>query len=299
MSQSFKYCYLCQSSSLILRPDKIRDYWESANLPAPDVLECSNCGLVFLSSFDHISSEHYINSGMHNEKTFSYDSWLAESKIDDKRRFGFLKDKIKGKKLLDFGCGAGGFLNLAKEISKNVDGIELEKALHPKFKERSLNVFYNEYEAIKTKFKWDIISAFHVVEHLKDPLKTLKDLSLILDNNGELIIEVPNINDALLSLYNNKAFKEFNYWSNHLFMFNTKTLKDLVKKAGFEVNWIKPIQRYPLSNHLYWLSHGMPGGHKIFDFIDSQNLQDDYEKKLASVNATDTIMLSASKSNLD
>jgi 2-polyprenyl-3-methyl-5-hydroxy-6-metoxy-1,4-benzoquinol methylase len=295
MDQHFKNCYLCQSSSLITRPVKIRDHWESSHISAPDVLECSECNLVFLSSFDHISSKHYMNSGMHNEKTFSYDSWLAESMIDDNRRCTFLKDKIKDKKLLDFGCGAGGFLSLAKEISKNVAGVELEKAFQSKFKEGSLNVFSNEYEAIETNDTWDIISAFHVLEHIKDPIRTLKNLALVLDKNGELIIEVPNINDALLTLYENKAFSEFYYWSNHLFMFNVKTLEDLVKKAGFKVNWIKYIQRYPLSNHLYWLSHGKPGGHKIFDFIDSKKLQNEYEKKLAYIDATDTIMLGASK----
>jgi 2-polyprenyl-3-methyl-5-hydroxy-6-metoxy-1,4-benzoquinol methylase len=295
MSKYAKYCYLCNSPSLAKRPVKLRDILSINDDFKPDVLECSNCGLVFLSSFDHISTNHYSNSEMHDGNMLNFDLWLKESENDDRRRFNYLKDKITNKTLLDFGCGAGGFINLARKISKKVSGIEIEKALHLKFKERGLNVFANVNEAIENNSRWEIVSAFHVLEHTLDPLKTLISLSLLLEKQGELIIEVPNINDALLTIYNNKPFQDFNYWSNHLFMFNAKTLQALVKKAGFQVNWIEHIQRYPLSNHLFWLSHGKPGGHKTFNYLDSQKLQDEYEEKLASRNATDTLILSASK----
>jgi len=209
----------------------LRDTWEDEIASVPAVLECNNCSLVFLSSFDYISPEHYINSKMHDGKNLNYDSWLELSENDYRRRFNYLKDKITYKTLLDFGCGLGGLLNLASQISINISGIELEKVLQLKFKERSLNLVNNINEAIESNSCWEIITAFHVLEYTKDPIKVLKDLSLLLDKNGELIIEVPNINEALLTFYNNKAFKDFHFWSNHLFMFSAKSLEAVVKKG--------------------------------------------------------------------
>jgi hypothetical protein len=51
------------------------------------------------------------------------------------------------------------------------------------------------------------------------------------------------------------------HWSQHLFLFNTETLRLLADKAELRIVSIQQCQRYPRSNHLYWLSQGKPGGH--------------------------------------
>ena len=57
---------------------------------------------------------------------------------------------------------------------------------------------------VKTKF--NLITAFHVVEHLKDPISVLRQLAELLEENGKLVIEVPNSEDALLTLYESEVF---------------------------------------------------------------------------------------------
>ncbi|RXJ96280.1 methyltransferase, partial [Arcobacter sp. CECT 8989] len=100
-----------------------------------------------------------------------------------------------------------------------------------------------------------------------------------------------NANDALLTIYKNLPFSEFTYWSCHLFLYTEHTLKILAKQCGLNVDFIKYIQRYPLSNHLYWLSNGKPGGDKEWgSFIDSTELTNAYEAQLSSIGATDTII---------
>lgn len=118
---------------------------------------------------------------------------------------------------------------------------------------------------------FDLITAFHVFEHLKDPFATLKNLMNHLSEDGQIIIEVPNADDALLSLYECVSFAKFTYWSQHLFLFNENTMKDLVEQSDFKLNWIKQIQRYPISNHLYWLSKGLPGGFEKWTSFDKIN----------------------------
>jgi 2-polyprenyl-3-methyl-5-hydroxy-6-metoxy-1,4-benzoquinol methylase len=279
-------CYLCQNDKYTTRPGSVRDNKDI------NILECDNCGLVFLSSFNHIKKSHYEDSGMHDREALDIDQWLETTEEDDKRRYQFVKEKITNKAVLDFGCGIGGFLNLVKNSASKADGVELEKALQSSFKQRKLNVFSN---LSLVRGKYDVITAFHVVEHLEKPKEILKQLSKFLTEDGEMIIEVPNSNDALLTLYENKPFQNFTYWSQHLFLFNEKTITELVKQAGLKLNWIKHIQRYSLSNHLYWLAKGKPSGHKVWDFMNNNKLDKEYEGQLAYIGKTDTIIVGISK----
>jgi 2-polyprenyl-3-methyl-5-hydroxy-6-metoxy-1,4-benzoquinol methylase len=135
-----------------------------------------------------------------------------------------------------------------------------------------------------------LITAFHVIEHLSDPLGTLKSLAEKLCASGRMVIEVPNSEDALLTLYDCDAFQHFSYWSQHLFLFNAATLEILASQAGLKVKAIQHIQRYPLSNHLHWLSKGKPGGHQSWAFLDSPEMARAYANSLASLGKTDTLI---------
>jgi len=233
-------CFLCGSDQNISRLGSIRDN------PEIKPLEYVDCGLVFLSSVGHIAEEHYAESGMHNGEIPDIKSWLKETKTDDERCFKFMKEQITNETVLDFSCVcvSGDFLERAKQLATEVSGIELEKVLQTSFKERKLNVFSNFQLAQENGRKWDLITAFHVVEHLSDPRKTLSDLSTLLNKEGQMIIEAPSANDVLLTLYNNQPFQNFTYWSQHLFLFNSQTLSDLIKQSGLKLNWLKHIQRY-------------------------------------------------------
>ena len=67
----------------------------------------------------------------------------------------------------------------------------------------------------------------------------------------------------------------------------------MLKKAGIKINYIKPIQRYGLANHLYWLIKGDKGGHlkwKFFNIFDPI-----YKTILKLFRKTDTLIISISK----
>lgn len=267
-------------------PGAVRD---STNLT---ILECNHCGLVFLSGTDHIEDSHYENSGMHGDQISSEEHWLKENEKDDTRRLHFLKAKLVNKRLLDFGCGVGGFLLKSKAYTKISEGVELELRLQPYFSKVDLKVWTNLEGALKSNEKYDIITAFHVIEHLKDPISIIKSLIKLLNKNGELIIEVPSASDALLTLYKSEPFSRFTYWSQHLYLFNSETLKTLLLKSGLKLNWLKQIQRYSLANHLYWLSNGKPGGHNVWSFLETEAINREYEAQLASVDLCDTLIAS-------
>lgn len=85
--------------------------------PELEVFECVSCGLVSLSSFDHIRDGFYESSKMHGKEMSDVQPWLRETTSDDERRFRYLKQVLPNSILLDFGCGAGGFFLKARELA--------------------------------------------------------------------------------------------------------------------------------------------------------------------------------------
>ena len=281
-------CYICKNETFQKVEGKVRDR------PEVGILKCRECGLVFLESFDHIDDHYYSDSKMREDIVQSdWEGYRQKSAFDDVRRHRWIQPQVSGKTLLDFGCGSGGFLYRIKESTKKCAGLEKDKALQSVIEEKLCVRVYSDIGEVDEKF--DIITLFHVLEHLKDPSKTLIALSELLTEEGKIIIEVPSCDDALLSLYRCKEFSEFTYWSCHLFLFNTVTLRKLIESLGLKVDFISQIQRYPISNHLHWLATGKPGGHENWSFLDSPELNKQYEDQLARRGLCDTIIASIKK----
>lgn len=257
MIQNF-HCYLCGGASATQRPGHARD--NSSLVP----LECNQCGLVALSSFDHITDSFYSESHMHDSKPCDMELMRQQCKEDDARRFSQFSDLIKGKNVLDIGCGVGGFLAHAKQTANSVMGVEPEQRLYPFFEEQGLAV-HTDLQSVPVSANPDVITMFHVLEHIPDPLSTLQEIhERFFSKKCTLIIEVPSASDALLTLYESEAFSKFTYWSCHLYLFTEQTLQTLAEKAGFSTARMIQHQRYPLANHLCWLAKGKPGGQQIY-----------------------------------
>ena len=130
---------------------------------------------------------------MHNDdigdgNTLSVNELIKIAAEDDKRRFDQFKNIIRGKDLLDFGCGIGGFIKHANKISNLAHGIELEKRLVSYFEDNHLIV--HQYLSELNENKYDVITLFHVLEHIPDPRSLLEELRSRLNTGGEIIIEV-------------------------------------------------------------------------------------------------------------
>ena len=214
------------------------------------------------------------------------EAWLKDTEWDDQRRFEMVKAMLPNKRLLDFGCGAAGFLQRAKTLATYVTGIELEA--------RVRDYWAGQLDMVPSVEAagggYDLITAFHVVEHLPDPRAMLRSLAQMLVPSGRLIVEVPSAEDVLLTLYDCDAFQRFTYWSQHLFLFNSSTLEMLTRQSGLRVVAMQHYQRYPLSNHLHWLSQGKPGGHQRWAFLDTPEMARAYANSLATLGKTDTLI---------
>jgi 2-polyprenyl-3-methyl-5-hydroxy-6-metoxy-1,4-benzoquinol methylase len=280
-------CYLCGSTEHSYINGEVRDN------PEIKILECNNCGLVFLETQNHINGSFYSDNKMEvsniKSKVFETSDYM-----DIERRFKEYYLMFANKSILDFGCGKGSFLTKLKEegITSKLYALEPNKK-YSNYLKTNFTLYENIEEILEGSL--DYITLFHVLEHLKDPIGVLNSLYSKLKDEGKIIIEVPNSNDALLKLYGSEAFSRFTYWSCHLYLFNNRTMEDLIKKTAYKIDYIRQYQRYSLANHLYWLAKGKPGGHVFWSFMDDDVMQKIYEKKLSAIGQCDTIVSMISK----
>lgn len=250
----------------------------------------------------HKSKTIFIKDFVTSEKIYKYykyksnDSIESKIEIEDidnvKRRVNKFKSYIFEKKILDFGCSDGLFLKAAKKYTNAVCGVELNKECIKYLNREGIDVTDNLNDFPDESF--DTIFAFHVLEHLDEPLKFLTLIRKKLKKDGNILIEVPHSNDILLSTLSLSSFKDFTLWSQHLILYNEFSLKKTLAHSKFKAISIKGCQRYGISNHLFWLILGKPGGHKtLLKFLD--HIFFFYKYFLIFVKKTDTIYAIAQK----
>ena len=258
------------------------------------VLRCKRSGVIILDRTDHISEKHYSSmEDLSYWATRSLSQARKETYEDDQRRADQFRSFIKGRVWLDFGTGAGGILELLSKSAKEIYAVELQKGA----REQLTSERYKVYEDIKDIpcDNLEVVTLFHVLEHLPDPVKVLTGIRKKMADSGKIIIEVPHANDFLISFLELEQFREHSFWSEHLILHTRQSLKALMEKSGFRNVAIEGFQRYPLSNHLYWLCKGKPGGHKEWSQLNTKDLTESYGRTLNALDMTDTLICIAEK----
>lgn len=269
---------------------KISKFHEKLRYAHPEkIYKCNNCSFVFLYPrlSSHEQTQYYATQYRDEYKDNTVEqrfiSDLFEAQLRLKR---IIPCFPKEKSLLEVGSGSGAFLSIAAKNFDKVIGVELDIPSCTFLKSKGLTV-YSTIEELKNE-KFDVIVMFHVLEHLLDPVTFLKDLSDFLNKNGCIIIEVPSVDDALVSFYNINAFKDFYFCSAHVSYFSSKTLRDCFESANLKGD-ISHIQRYDLNNHLHWLMHQCPGTLSKDKQIFSNDTLKQYEKDLSDHGINDTL----------
>jgi 2-polyprenyl-3-methyl-5-hydroxy-6-metoxy-1,4-benzoquinol methylase len=114
-------------------------------------------------------------------------------------RFGrnlILKNFNKKGKLLDLGCGAGEFLNVATMMGWDTYGCDFDPVVVKKCRDDGFDVRLGGLEAFSTGETFDVITMNQVIEHVANPQKIIKDCYQALNSEGYLWIGTPNPNAA-------------------------------------------------------------------------------------------------------
>ncbi len=144
-------------------------------------------------------------------------------------------------RLLDIGTGLGTMIEVAEKLGFESEGIEFCKGLAKKARERGFKVHSGKTEELHFDKKFEVITMMDVIEHLPNPLATLKSLKRFLIPGGEIIVYTPNHRSPIVRMAN--LLNTFGvstpavniFANNHVSFFDDNTLSETLKRAGFHV----------------------------------------------------------------
>ena len=252
-------CILCKNDNFKIITNMVRH-----DIPRR-VVQCINCSLISLENptddiMDYSGPEYRSLHGPILGKKVSEKEMFDIQIQFQQERFDHVKSLLNNSsKVLEIGCSTGHFLHTIKNHVNEVVGIELDQS-HAKFARENcnLNVYdrsINETPILENYF--DVIFMFQVFEHIPNPIEFLSLYKKYLKPNGIIYIEVPNINDSLLSIYDIPSYQKFYFRLPHVYYYSELTLQKILEKAGFN-GITKTIQEYTVFNHLHWLLTGNP-----------------------------------------
>ncbi len=243
MSEEIHQCPLCGSSHIIKEFKRIQDYAVSQESFTID--QCQNCDLIFTNPRPE---KQDIAPYYEFEEYYSHSDGGDDlvSKIYQGVKARNIRSKLKDLeflhgapgKWLDYGCGTAELINQGKMAGWEVSGIE------PNSNAFSLantklpgQIFQTLDDCSETSF--DIISLYHVLEHIHDIRETIKELLNKLKSRGHLIIAVPNP----LSPDSNKYQDQWAGWDvpRHLYHFPSSTMEEFGKIFSLDLIRIQPM----------------------------------------------------------
>lgn len=188
-------------------------------------LKCQDCNINFL---DFKASMNYYEKGpVWDEFNFKY----QKEKIEVIRKYCFTS--FKNKKILDIGCARGAFLKAIKNEGGLATGVELDFYNSDYCIKSGLKVLNQDVQNIDWgKEKFDIITLWHVIEHVNNLNELMDSIKHITKKDGYLIILTPNFDSWQKNIFGK-------YWFHydiprHLNFFSPGILKNFLKEHGFQ-----------------------------------------------------------------
>jgi 2-polyprenyl-3-methyl-5-hydroxy-6-metoxy-1,4-benzoquinol methylase len=222
-----------------------------------DIVKCKECGFIFTNPRPnpHEISRYYTSPDYMSHN--SHSRGLVQSiyryarKYMMRKKLALIQDVAGTEKnfaMLDFGCGTGDFLGFVKQHGIYAEGVEPDA--HAREVAKSVNnvdTYSLESSEDITPGKFDVITLWHVLEHVHELHAQIDYFYRWLKPGGKLLIALPNINS-----YDAKKYGM--YWDaldvpRHLYHYAPKNLQQIIEKHHFRFE-----QQYPLFLDAYYVS---------------------------------------------
>lgn len=235
-------CPLCKSGN-ILNHQLVKDH--AVSKKEFTLCRCGDCSLLFTNprpTEEEIGpyydfKEYY----SHEDQVQSFTQWLYQKvrKSSIQRKVGLIESLAKNGTLLDYGCGTGEFLQEAKRQHWKVRGIEPSEKARTQAIAKLPTEVLGTLDELPELEAYDVITLFHVLEHIHSLRKTVKRLVNHLKSNSYIVIAVPNPESADAKHYGND-------WAGydvprHLYHFSQKSMNALQEQFGLELVRVEPL----------------------------------------------------------
>lgn len=211
------------------------------------LIKCDHCGLVFtvprpspeeIGKY-YVSDNYY--SHQQNKNGFIPRIYETVKSLNIKKKVAYAIGNLQKGRLLDIGCGVGDFLCCVKGFGWDVTGIE--PSLHAKAiaKERLGFMPLDPSEsALLTDQSFDVITMWHVLEHVDDLKSQTSELKRLLKPGGRLIIALPNFQSFDCQYYK----ENWAAWDvpRHLNHFSPEVIQSIFSSIGFKILDIQKLR---------------------------------------------------------
>lgn len=269
-------CNLCGSTESTEIPERLH----GLKLPSElGVVRCAKCSLMFLNP--RPTQEEY-KRFYESSELYSIDAYAQRAAT----RLEFYSRRVKALqeasgntgRLLEVGCATGHFLSLAQEGNMAVWGTELSAPLA----DYARRVFGLDVKTVSDladaaypdRF-FDVFYASHVVEHLLDPIGTLREAMRIVRDGGLVVVEVPYqfgslrafLRRCLVRLTGARGkgvfYNDATNACHHSYFFTPTTLTHMLRAIGLEVEQVQTYQPH----HRQIIGDGPAGGYWLTEMM--------------------------------
>lgn len=220
-----------------------------------NIIRCKSCDLLMTSPQPtnqelkkYYASDAYI-SHQTSAKTLLDKIYLLIRNFTLKWKLSLIEKNValSEKNVLDFGCGTGEFLRVAKATGWKTQGVEPSENARQQASPLISNDILSSLQEISSGKKFNTITLWHVLEHIPDLNTTLEKLKSLCAENGTIFIAVPNHRS-----WDERCYKE--NWAaydvpRHLWHFSIQNMRIL-----FEKNSLTLLKIIPMRLDAYYVS---------------------------------------------
>jgi SAM-dependent methyltransferase len=198
-------------------------------------VRCGNCGLVYMNPRPDAVALKNMYDTYHQRNGKDEGDWEVMMEDNFREVSALLSRKFpSGGRLLDIGCGYGHFLRIMERLHWRAEGLDpsLHTVRQAQKAGRSVTHAAIDDAAVPER-SYEAVTMFYVLEHITDPLGTLRKVFGLLVPGGSVIIRIPHTTPlvrllSVLNIKNNLYDAPF-----HLYDFSPSTVTSMLKKSGF------------------------------------------------------------------
>jgi SAM-dependent methyltransferase len=259
MKNNWEYirCNLCGSKEyVILFPSTLShkealnsDHFRQSdpNTMTGQIVRCCDCGLIYNNPQEKEEVLEYIYSEVVDDDYLNERPWKRASFIENIK---ILEQFKNSGSILDVGCGHGFFLEQLNHSRWESYGIDLGVSAIKVAKKTDSEIYNTSiYKAPFENEKFDVITGFHILEHLPNPRKFFEKCYGLLKKGGLIYLEIPDIGSAPARMFKRRWWYIMRF---HTFYFTYKTLNSMLKDTGYKpLYWYRPTKIWYLG-YLLW-----------------------------------------------
>jgi len=229
----------------LLNSDRFRQ--SDPSIVTGQIVRCPNCGLIYNNPREREDILENLYSGVVDEDYINERPWKEAS---FKENIRILENFKRSGVLLDVGCGHGFFLQQLNPERWEPYGIDLSSSAVSLAKESGCEILNTSiYKAPFKENTFDVITGFHLLEHLANPKKFLEKCNGLLREDGLIYLEIPDIGSAPARMFKRRWWYIMRF---HTFYFTQNTLNNLLNDTGFTpIFWYRPTKIWYLG-YLLW-----------------------------------------------